>query len=73
MILKFALEKLGVILWIIFIRHGRPGSSFGTATRCGLVNPEIGARGSEIFRAVQTGNEAYLAFCTMGTGSLSGR
>jgi hypothetical protein len=70
-VLKFMLEKLGVILWIIFIRQSRRGSSVGTANYCGLVDSVIEPGVSGIFRAVQTDHEAYPAFCTMGSGSLS--
>jgi hypothetical protein len=50
-----------------------PGSSVGTATAYGLDDPEIESRwGARFFAPVQTGPEAHLASCTMGTRSFPG-
>jgi hypothetical protein len=49
------------------------GSSVGIATDYGLEGPGIECRwGTKFFVHVQTGPEAHLASCTMGTGSFSG-
>jgi hypothetical protein len=50
-----------------------PGSSVGIATGCGLDGPGIKYRlGARFSAPVQTAPGAYLASCTMGTGSFPG-
>ena len=54
-------------------RMRRPGSVVGIMTAYGLDGPGIESRwGARCSAPVQTGPEAHLASCTMGTGSFPG-
>jgi len=54
----------------LFRLYCGPGSLVGIATGYGLNGPGIESRwGSRFSAPVQTGPEAHLASCTMGTGS----
>ena len=62
-----------VHICMLFFPVSGPGSVVGIATGFGLDGPGIESRWGARFTApVQTGREAHLASCSMGTGSFPG-